>query len=162
LVRRLNPIPDAIDERPIIPEKSTTQTIEESEPEIEPGIDPLVGIYDEEFNSFSVSVLERILHSSRNTQAREDKVRIINLWKNLTRNCSPETLRVAQLLQDGQIVAVGEKEFVLVYSSTPLCNQVMKTKFKRQSLQLLYEVLEDVYNYMAIPDRICHGRASFL
>jgi len=154
LVRRKKPIPDAVEDRPVIPEKP--QPVLELEPEIEtqPDLNPLVGVNDEEYNSYSVTVLERILHSSRKMEAREDKVRLINLWKSLTKRCSSDLLRVAQILQDGQIVAVGENEFVLVYPTTSLCNQVMHPKFKRHSLQLLYDVYGDVYNYMAIPDNI--------
>ncbi|MDD3999405.1 MAG: DNA polymerase III subunit gamma/tau [Bacilli bacterium] len=154
MVRRLGKTKAAIEERPIIPKKPSLEKETEEIPETKDEVDPISGIDDPEYNSYSVSVLERILHSSRTSEAREDKVRIINLWKTLTRNCKPENLNVAQLLQDGQIVAVGDKELIIVYSSAPLCNQVMKTKFKRQSLQLLYDVLGDSYNYMAIPDRI--------
>lgn len=152
LVRRLNPIQSAVEEREIIPERPKPNP--EPEVEEEPKIDPLRGVDDEEYNSFSVSVLERILHSSRNPEAREDKGRIVNIWKNLTKNCSADMLSIAQILQDGQIVAVGEKEFILVYPTASLCNQVMRPKFKRKSLKLLYDNLGDAYNYMAIPDNI--------
>lgn len=160
LVRRKKPIPDAIEERPIIPEKPEQNIDSEPEVETKSDVNPLAGIHDEEYNSFSVSVLERILHSSRTPEAREDKVRIVNLWKSLTKRCSSDLLRVAQILQDGQIVAVGENEFVLVYPTTSLCNQVMHPKFKRHSLQLLYDVFGDAYNYMAIPDNVWYEKRT--
>lgn len=150
LVRRLNPVQPAVEERPIIPEKKSEQV---PEPKTS-GEDPLRGIYDEEYNSYSVSVLERILHSSRTPEARDGKGRIINIWKNLTRNCSSDLLSTAQILQDGQIVAVGNKEFVLIYPTASLCNQVMRPKFKRKALPLLYQALGEAYNYMALPENI--------
>lgn len=149
LVRRIAPIQPAVEERPIIPEKPKPSP----EPEA-PKEDALKGLDDPEYNSFSVSVLERILHSSRTQEARDDKGRIVNLWKNLTRNCPGELLSTAQILQDGQIVAVGNREFILVYPTVALCNQVMRPKFKRKALPFLYEVLGAVYNYMAIPDNL--------
>ena len=41
---------------------------------------------NDEYSRYSVTVLERILHDSRTEEAREDKVRIMNLWKNLDRS----------------------------------------------------------------------------
>ncbi|NLD26198.1 MAG: hypothetical protein GX661_02435, partial [Acholeplasmataceae bacterium] len=68
--------------------------------------------------------------------------------------CPPEMITVAEMLQEGQIVAVGEKEFVIVYQTANMCNEVMKIKFKRRSLKLLYDFLGDIYNYMAIPEDV--------
>ncbi|NLD26381.1 MAG: DNA polymerase III subunit gamma/tau, partial [Acholeplasmataceae bacterium] len=90
LVRRIAPIPDAIEVKTIIPEKPVVQE-KEPEPVQEVG-DPLTHLNDEEYNSYNVTVLERILHSSRTAEAREDKARIINLWKALVRNCPPEMI----------------------------------------------------------------------
>jgi DNA polymerase III subunit gamma/tau len=150
LVRRIAPIPDAIEVRAIIPEKPEPQ---EKEPEpVEEIEDPLKNLTDEEYNNYHVTVLERILHSSRTGKAREDKIRIVNLWKSMVRNCPPEAITVAEMLQEGQIVAVGEREFIITYPNVHMCNEVMKTKFKRRSLKLLYDFLGEAYNYMALPE----------
>lgn len=109
---------------------------------------------NDEYSRYSVTVLERILHDSRTEEAREDKVRIMNLWKNLDRSVPRGQLHIASLLQDGKLVATGKKEFVLVYPNAALCNQVMCLSFKRESLKILYDFLGDTYNYFAIPENI--------
>jgi hypothetical protein len=109
---------------------------------------------NDEYSRYSVTVLERILHDSRTEEAREDKVRIMNLWKNLDRSVPRGQLHIASLLQDGKLVATGKKEFVLVYPNAALCNQVMRLSFKRESLKILYDFLGDTYNYFAIPENI--------
>ena len=101
-----------------------------------------------------MEVVERILHDSRTQEAREDKVRVMELWKTLHNNATHEQLDIADLLQEGQIVAVGNKEFILVYPNASLCNQVMKIKFKREALNLLYKNLGDTYNYIALPEKV--------
>ncbi len=115
---------------------------------------PPIEMADDEYSRYDVKVLERILHDSRTEDARTDKARIINLWKNLDRSVPKSQLHIATLLQDGKVVASGNKEFVLVYPSSALCNQVMRMSFKRESLKLLYDFLGDTYNYFAIPENI--------
>jgi DNA polymerase-3 subunit gamma/tau len=154
LVRRINPISDAVEAKTIIPEKPVVEVEKPKVVEVVEEKDPLQNLFDDEISRFDVAVLERVLHSSRSATAREDKIRIVNLWKTLVRNCSPSFIPIAEILQEGQIVAVGEKEFIIVYPDTILCNQVMSISFKRKSLKLLYDFLGDTYNYMALPEEI--------
>jgi len=109
---------------------------------------------EDEFSRYEVSVLERILHDSRTEFARADRTRILNLWKSLDRSVPKSQLHIANLLQNGKVVATGIKEFVLVYPNSALCNQVMKLSFKKESLKLLYDFLGDTYNYFAIPEQV--------
>ena len=113
-----------------------------------------------EYSNYDVTVLERILHSSRSEGARNDKKRIANLWRGLSKSTPRDQLHIADLLQEGQLVAVGEKEFVLVYSNAALCNQVMKMAFKRESLKLLYDFLGDTYNYLALPEYVWNDKRT--
>ena len=114
----------------------------------------LRNLANDPFSNYQVEVVERILHDSRTQEAREDKVRVMELWKTLHNNATHEQLDIADLLQEGQIVAVGNKEFILVYPNASLCNQVMKIKFKREALNLLYKNLGDTYNYIALPEKV--------
>lgn len=162
LVRRLNPdIPPAIDEvqeslnLDMHLSKGATESEERQEFNTRThDYVPPIEMADDEYSRYDVKVLERILHDSRTEDARTDKARIINLWKNLDRSVPKSQLHIATLLQDGKVVASGNKEFVLVYPSSALCNQVMRMSFKRESLKLLYDFLGDTYNYFAIPENI--------
>lgn len=115
---------------------------------------------NDQYSNYDVVILERILHSSRSEAARNDKKRIANLWRGLSKSTPRDQLHIADLLQEGQLVAVGEKEFVLVYSNAALCNQVMKMAFKRDSLKLLYDFLGDTYNYLALPEYVWNDKRT--
>jgi hypothetical protein len=121
-------------------------------PEVLPQTISLKELANDEFSHYSVAIIERILHSSRTANAREDRGRIMNLWKSIASGCAKEMTDIAQLLHEGQIVAVGEKEFILTYPTASMCNQVMKMKFKRDSLRFLLDYLGDNYNYIALPE----------
>ena len=118
--------------------------------------EPVVNKSEEldEFETYDVRVIERILNDSRKEDAKNDKVRIINLWKNLSDRAPEERKGVAEVLQEGTVVAVGNREFIIIYGSASMCNQVMKRKFKRESLKLLFDFLGSTYNYMALPENV--------
>ncbi len=105
----------------------------------------------DEFERFDVGVIVRILNATRTTEARNDKVRIVNLWKNLVDRTHGDRKGVAQVLQDGEVVAVGDHELIIVYDSPSVCNQVMKRKFRKDSLKILFDLLGTTYNYLALP-----------
>lgn len=109
---------------------------------------------DEEYSAYRVSIVERILNDARTISARNDKARIINLWKNLDKNVPVSKLSVAEMLQEGEVVAVGNKEIILIYGNVTICNQVMRLKFKNEALRLLYTLLGDTYNYIALPQNV--------
>ena len=70
-------------------------------------------------------------------------------------NLAPSDKRgVAEILTEGQITAVGNHEFVIIYSNSAICNQVMSRRFKRSSLKLLYDLLGGDYNYFAISHEV--------
>ncbi len=108
----------------------------------------------DEYASYDVSVIERILNDARTPECRNDKNRLTNLWSRLPEMAPDDKKNIAQLLADGAIAAVGNREFILVYSTASICNQVMRKRFKRESLKLLYDLLGDLYNYMALPEGI--------
>ena len=56
-----------------------------------------------------------------------------------------------ETLQEGKIAVVGNKEFILVFPNVMLCNQVMRAKFKDVAIRILYNLLGDTYNYIALP-----------
>lgn len=118
--------------------------------------EPVVNKSEEldEFETYDVKVIERILNDSRKEDSKNDKVRIMNLWKNLSDRAPEERKGVAEVLQEGTVVAVGNREFIIIYSSASMCNQVMKRKFKRESLKLLFDFLGSTYNYMALPENV--------
>ena len=108
----------------------------------------------DEFETYSINVIERILNESREEENKNDKIRIVNMWNNLVDLAPVDKKAVAEVMQEGVVVAVGTREFIIVYSSASICNQVMKRKFKRESLKLLFDLLGSTYNYMALPESV--------
>lgn len=105
----------------------------------------------DEYERYDIKVLERILNDSRVKEYASEKERIQTLWKNIIDLAPSDKRGVAELLSEGEVKAVGNHEFVLVYSKTKVCNNVMSRKFKKNSLKLLHDLLNDYYNYLAIP-----------
>ena len=108
----------------------------------------------DEFERFDIKVVERILNGSRTPDARSDRDRILSLWPHLVEKTPEERKSVSEVLQEGVVSAVGNKEFIIVYESPSVCNQVMKRKFKRDSLKVLFDLLGATYNYMALPTSV--------
>ncbi len=98
--------------------------------------------------------IEKILHETRQESARADRPRIVSLWDSLLKAISPQQQIIGELLHEGVVSAVGDKSLVIVYPNAVLCNQVMKPRFKKNALRLLYDYLGDAYDYIAIPDYI--------
>lgn len=117
----------------------------------------------DEFERYDVKVVERILNDSRKEEAKNDKARIVGLWKVLVEKTPEERRGIAEVLQEGNIVAVGNREFIIIYSSASMCSQVMKRKFKRESLKLLFDFLGSTYNYLALPENVwLNKRAEYV
>lgn len=104
----------------------------------------------DEYEQYNVKVLERILNDSREKEYSGEKERILSLWKNLIELAPSDKRGTAEILVEGQVRAVGNHEFVLTYETARMCNQVMSRKFKKNSLKLLYDLLGEDYNYLAI------------
>lgn len=105
----------------------------------------------DKFASYNIKYIEQILHDSRSIEARNDKVRIEQVWKNMTRGARPQDLSIIETLQTGKVAVVGNKEFVIVFANVGLCNIVMRGKFKDCAIRILYNLLGDTYNYIALP-----------
>ena len=107
----------------------------------------------DEYERYDVKVLERIMNDAFNT-AYSDKDRLSNVWKHLTTLTPIEKRGIADMLAEGEIKAVGNHEFVLIYNSAEMCNRVMSRKFKSLSLKLLKDLLNDDFNYFAITSKV--------
>lgn len=108
----------------------------------------------DEYERYDVKVLERILNDARNPEYRDEKGRLDRVWKELLRLVPLDKRGVAEILAEGMITAVGNHEFVLIYSNASMCNQVMNRRFKKVSLKLLYDILGTDYNYFAITQEV--------
>lgn len=105
----------------------------------------------DKFASYNIKYIEQILHDSRAMESRNDKVRIEQVWKAMTRGARPEHLSIIETLQSGKVAVVGNKEFIIVFPSVNLCNIVMRPRFKDVAIRILYNLLGDKYNYIALP-----------
>ena len=108
----------------------------------------------DKFASYNIKDIEQLLFESQSQEARNDKSRVAEVWKTLSRGLSPDQMPISQMLQEATIVAVGNKELILTYPSVNECNQVMRAKFKRNALRLIYNKLNDTYNYIALPAQV--------
>ena len=120
----------------------------------EPQAEIIVGKQEEKgdkFAKYDVKDVEQILFDSRQNDARNDRQRVIEIWRTLSRGVQPNLIPLAEMLQQAQIAVVGKKELVITYPNVSLCNQVMRSKFKREALKILYAKLNDTYNYIALP-----------
>ena len=106
----------------------------------------------DKFASYNVKHIEQILHDSRSIEARNDKVRMEQAWKNMTRGARPEQLSIIETLQSGMVAVVGNKEFIISFPNVALCNMVMRSKFKEVAIRVLYNLLGESYNYIALPN----------
>ena len=52
------------------------------------------------------------------------------------------------------MTAVSSKEIVITYSDYASCNRIMRPSFKNKALHLLYDLLGDIYQYIALPEDI--------
>ena len=104
----------------------------------------------DDYERYEIKVLERILNESREVAYSGERERILKLWTNLVDLASSDKRGTAEILAEGVVRAVGNHEIVITYESARMCNQVMSRKFKRNSLKLLYDLLGDDYNYLAI------------
>ena len=105
-------------------------------------------------------MLERILNDSRTEEARSEKSRIASVWRFLPSLAPNDRRGIAEILAEGVINAVGKNEFVLTYPSSAICNQIMSPRFKKESLKLLYEMLEVEYDYLALPINVWNEKRT--
>ena len=120
----------------------------------EPQSEIIVGKQEErgdKFAKYDIKDVEQILYDSRGAEARNDRVRILEVWRTLARGIQPDLIPLAEMLAQAQVAVVGNKELVLTYPNVSLCNQVMRMRFKREALKVLYSKLGDTYNYIALP-----------
>lgn len=103
---------------------------------------------------YDIKVVEQILHDSRSESARNDSKRVLKLWEKIGENATTEMMGIIELLRKGNVVAVGNKQFIITYPSSIQCNQVMRTTFKDKSLKVLYRELGGAYDYIALPENI--------
>lgn len=106
------------------------------------------------FSSYDIRIVESILHQSFTEEARNDMKRINEIWPNLDKEASSKDMGIVEILKEGKIVAVGNKEFIITYKSATLCNQVMRFAFKKRSVHIFEQALGDKYNYMALPEKV--------
>lgn len=108
----------------------------------------------DKYQTYDIQIVENIMHQSFSQEARADMKRIHGIWTHLEEGVNPEDLGIVEILKDGIIVAVGNKEFIITYKTAALCNQVMRLNFKNKALDILEKVLGSEYNYIALPEKI--------
>lgn len=131
-------------------EENLFGNIDDKETNVEEEINKASSDDLDDYERYEIKVLERILNESREVAYSGERERILKLWTNLVDLASSDKRGTAEILAEGVVRAVGNHEIVITYESARMCNQVMSRKFKRNSLKLLYDLLGDDYNYLAI------------
>ncbi len=108
----------------------------------------------DKFAAYNIKDVEQLLYEALSETSINDKKRITEVWKTISRGISVEYLPIASLLSEGYVASVGNKEIILTFNSVSKCNQVMRMKFKKEAMRILYEKLGDTYNYIALPDNV--------
>ena len=108
----------------------------------------------DKFSTYDVRAIEKVLHESRTESARNDSTRIKRAWNMLDANMTPEFSGIIGVLRQGNVVAVGNKEFILTFANSTICNQAMKPDFKALSTKLFMTLFGEKYNYVALPEKI--------
>ena len=134
-------------------EKKKLEIFQRNEPIDQESVDLI-----DKFSSYNIKVVETILHDSRKDECRNDAKRISQLWMHLVNTTRQDLRGTAELLKDGRVAAVGDKELVIVYPNAALCNQVMRPKFKNVALKIIQDALNDTYNYMALPEKVWYDK----
>ena len=124
---------------------------EKQEPKQKEIIIPADPEANDKFAKYNIEDLEKLLYDAQERNAKNDKARILEIWKTLTRGVDPSMYSVALSLSQGKIEAVGNKEFVISYPNITRCNEVMRGGFKSKALKFLYSKLNGNYNYLALP-----------
>lgn len=143
-------------------EKETTKnlTTEKEEEVVEEKVVTKEKELKDKFATYNIKYIEQILHDSRSIEAKNDKVRIEQVWKTMTRGAKPEQFSIIETLQEGKVTVVGNKEFIIAFSNVSLCNIVMRRKFKDSAIRILYNLLGDTYDYIALPIDVWSQKSS--
>lgn len=132
-----DPQPVVVENKPLAQESIENKPDEESK--------------KDKFAKYDIKDIEKLLHDSRAMESKNDKVRIEQVWRNMTRGARPEHLSIIETLQEGKVAVVGNKEFIIVFPNVSICNIVMRRKFKDVAIRILYNLLGDTYDYVALP-----------
>ena len=108
----------------------------------------------DKYNSYDIHFVEEILRDSRTESAKNDFARLKNVWKVIANYPSPQYKGVVSVLARGRIVACGNREFIIVFDNSTLCNQAMTLSFKRAAVEVMKVYLTFDYNYIALPEKV--------
>ena len=114
----------------------------------------------DKFATYDVRAIEKVLHESRTESAKNDSARIKRTWKVLESNNLPDFAGITNVLKQGNVVVVGNREFIITFANSTICNQAMKPDFKRSASKLFTMYFGDTYNYIALPERIWAEKRS--
>ena len=108
----------------------------------------------DKFATYDAHAIEEVLHASRTESAKNDASRIKRTWKVLETNNSPEFAGIVNVLKQGNVVVVGNGDFILSFANSTICNQAMKPDFKKEASKLFMIYFGNTYDYIALPERI--------
>lgn len=106
------------------------------------------------YSLYDIKVIERIMNNALKPEERNEANRVKELWNNLEKIAAPSEAGIASTLKLGKVTAVSSKEIVITYSDYASCNRIMRPSFKNKALHLLYDLLGDIYQYIALPEDI--------
>lgn len=133
--------------------RDKVEPIKKSEKDQDDTIVPLEfkEVYDKfsskSYETYDTQFIEDIL----NTGNRETKIDMVKKWYDIERFASGESLKYANLITEGTLVATNGIMLIITYDNATVCNRMMKPEIYKKSSQLLSDYYKRPIRFMAIP-----------
>lgn len=125
------------------------QVISKQEIEIDPEFQSIIDrFFHKKYNTYDTQFIEDIL----NTGDREIKINMVKKWYDIERFATGESLKYANLITEGVLIATNGVMMIITYKTAAVCNRMMKPEIYKKSSKLLSEFYERPIRFMAIPE----------
>lgn len=102
-------------------------------------------------NTYKIEFVEEVL----NNGDREDKIYLLDNWRNLTKyNSSGLLNQFAVMLETGTIVASSNDKVIITFSSALTCNRLMKPSGKKIVQDVLENAFKREIDFIALPEHV--------
>jgi len=129
---------EIVHEKPTIKPKETSHEFQ----------DIIDRFYHKNYETYDTQFIEDIL----NTGNRETKINMVKRWYDIERFASGESLKYANLITEGVLVATNGVMLIITYKTAAVCNRMMKPEIYEKSSNLLSDFYNRPIKYMAIPE----------
>ena len=135
--------------QPIIHQEITHEKPEIKTKEIHSEFQNIIDrFFHKNYETYDTQFMEDIL----NTGNREIKINMVQTWYDIERFASGESLKYANLITEGVLVATNGVMLIITYKTASVCNRMMKPEIYEKSSKLLSDFYKRPIKFMAIPE----------